>query len=259
MPMILFTIKKAFFDIWDHLFSIFFINVGFLGILSLDVYLLYFLRIHPLTFMFAIGLALVLPVLYIGAVSMIARDIVEYATPKFKDIGRYLREVWKAALAFCLFILIQAAIAVLIFPWYLKRGGIVGIVIPGILFWISLIWWCASQYYFPLRSQLDTKVSKILRKSLLLLFDNPLFTLVLALGTLLLLAVSVFTILLFPGIGAILVWHQAGLKLRLYKYDYLEDHPDAARDAIPWDELLTEERKNVGTRTLRNTFFPWKE
>ena len=49
------------------------------------------------------------------------------------------------------------------------------------------------------------------------------------------------------------------MKLRLYKYDYLEENPDAKRNDIPWDALLIDERERVGKRTLRGMIFPWKE
>jgi uncharacterized membrane protein YesL len=144
-------------------------------------------------------------------------------------------------------------------PTYIRMGNILGIIAGGLLFWLSVLWLLASQYYFPVRNRLDTNLKKVLRKSLLLCFDNTGFTLVLGLGTLLMLILSGFTAFLFPGIGSILLWHQVGLKLRLYKYTYLEEHPEAKRQKIPWDTLLQDERERVGPRTLRGMIFPWKE
>jgi hypothetical protein len=56
-----------------------------------------------------------------------------------------------------------------------------------------------------------------------------------------------------------LIWLQAGFKLRLLKYDYLENDSDANRKRIPWDALLIDERERVGKRSLRGMIFPWKE
>ena len=45
------------------------------------------------------------------------------------------------------------------------------------------------------------------------------------------------------------------LKNRGYK---ILDVP-AEKKHIPWKELVTEDRENVGPRTLKNFIFPWKE
>ncbi len=45
----------------------------------------------------------------------------------------------------------------------------------------------------------------------------------------------------------------------MFKYDYIEAHPDTDRKHLPWEELLFEEREKVGTRTLKGMIFPWKE
>ena len=92
----------------------------------------------------------------------------------------------------------------------------------------------------------------------LILLDNPLFTLSLMLTSLLISLLSVLTALLLPGIATVLLLTNAGLKLRLYKYDYLDQHPES-RKHIPWDMLLNEDRERVGKRTLKGMIFPWKE
>jgi hypothetical protein len=82
---------------------------------------------------------------------------------------------------------------------------------------------------------------------------------VVAVGSVAVLALSAFTALLIPGITGLLIWHQVALKIRLCKYDYLEENPDANRRQIPWDALLIDDRERVGKRTLRGMIFPWKE
>ena len=64
---------------------------------------------------------------------------------------------------------------------------------------------------------------------------------------------------MLPGISAVVLWISVGLKLRLYKYDYLEKNPEANRKKIPWDALLVADKDRVGKRTLRGMIFPWKE
>jgi Zn-dependent protease with chaperone function len=116
----------------------------------------------------------------------------------------------------------------------------------------------AFQYFFPLQARLERRFFKILKKMFLLLLDNPLFTFGLLLASLIILVLSVFTIFLLFGITTILLWWNVALKLRLYKYDHLEKHPDDRR-RIPWDALLVEDRERVGKRTLKGMIFPWKE
>ncbi|MFW5683534.1 MAG: hypothetical protein ACOC1I_01640, partial [Spirochaetota bacterium] len=127
------------------------------------------------------------------------------------------------------------------------------------LFWAILVWALAGQFYFPIRAQLDDKITKVLRKCFVIFFDNTVFAIVVGIGTIVVSAGSAFTAFLIPGIGGLLIWHQVALKLRLYKYDYLEEHPDANRKDIPWDALLIDEKDRVGKRTLRGMIFPWKE
>ena len=73
------------------------------------------------------------------------------------------------------------------------------------------------------------------------------------------LVVSFFTALLLPGIATIMLWWNIAFKLRLYKYDWLEQNPGANRRRVPWDALLVEDRERVGKRTLKGMIFPWKE
>ncbi len=89
--------------------------------------------------------------------------------------------------------------------------------------------------------------------------DNTFFSIFLGIYTIVILGVSFFTALLIPGISVILLAHQIALKLRLYKYDYLEENSEASRNKIPWEELLYEEKVRIGTRTIKGMIFPWKE
>ena len=82
------------------------------------------------------------------------------------------------------------------------------------------------------------------------------------LGAILISLLSVFTLSLFPGVTGLLLWFQVGLKLRMYKYDYLETiDPNEPRNKIkiPWDTLLATEKEQIGPRSLKGMFFPWKD
>jgi len=258
--MLLFMVKKAFFDMWDHFLSVVIMNLGF--ILLLTVPLLLPSVLVDLSVVAAIASQVIgglLVFIYAGAISLAARDIANYERPEFKKVLDYLKETWKSSLILGLIWLAVVLVVVIGVPVYANMGILLGLAAIVFLFWAILIWTLSSQFYFPIRAQLDDKVGKIIRKSFVIFFDNTFFTIALGIGSLVVIAGSMFTALLLPGITGLLIWHQVALRLRLYKYDYLEENPDANRKDIPWDALLIDEKERVGKRTLRGMIFPWKE
>ena len=257
--MIGFLIKKAFFDFWDNMIRVVILNLGFIVIIGIGVYLPYALRFSNLLSLIAFAVVLVGFNVYAGAASMMARDITDYKAPNFKDFKAYVGEVWKSTLVLSLITGLQVVIAFIAVPFYSSVGGVLGLGAVSLIFWVSIIWWLAAQYYFPILSRLDKGPKKILKKCFLILFDNTGFSIFLGIGSIATLAISVFTALLLPGVTGLLIWHQNALKLRLYKYDYLEEHPGTDKKYIPWDALLVEDRDKVGPRSLKGMIFPWKE
>jgi uncharacterized membrane protein YesL len=258
--MLMFMVKKAFFDMWDHFLAVVIMNLGFIVLLTVPLLLPSVLV--EISVFAAIGAQLIgglLIFVYCGAVSTAARDIANYERPEFKKIVGYLKETWKSSLVLGL---IWAAIVLVVlvgFPVYANMGNLLGLAAIVFLFWAILIWTLSSQYYLPIRAQLDTKIGKIIRKCFVVFFDNTIFSIVVGIGSVVVIAGSIFTALLLPGVTGLLIWHQVALKLRLYKYDYLEENADANRKDIPWDALLIDEKERVGKRTLRGMIFPWKE
>lgn len=252
-----FLIKKVFFDMWDHLLTIFLLNAGFILLLGGGFYLISIARYPALVFFLAFIVLLLLSV-YIGGAAMMAREMAHYRSPDISALGQYIKESWKAS---CVFggLLFPQLLLLFVIRWYFSLGTLFGFAIGSVLFWFNITWWIASQYYFPLLGQLEPNIKKIFRKCFLLMFDNTLFTLALALGVVVIVVLSSFIVFLIPGLGTLLLWHQAALKLRMYKYDYLEAHPEATRQKIPWNELLHDEQERLGKRTLRGMIFPWKE
>ena len=59
------------------------------------------------------------------------------------------------------------------------------------------------------------------------LFDNTGFTILIAIYDLVLIALSVLCIGFFPSVAGLLIANTNALRLRLYKYDYLEQHPES--------------------------------
>lgn len=258
--MLMFMVKKAFFDMWDHFLSVVLMNLGFIVLLTIPLLLpsvLVDLSVYAALASQVVGGLIAF--VYAGTISMAARDIANYERPEFKKVVEYFKETWKSSLVLGVIWAAVVLIIVVGFPVYANMGNLLGLAAIVFLFWALVIWTLASQFYFPVRAQLDTKIGKVIRKSFIIFFDNTFFAIIAGIGSLLIIVGSVFTALLIPGIAGLLIWHQVGLKLRLLKYDYLEENPDANRRQIPWDALLIDERERVGKRTLRGMIFPWKE
>jgi len=144
-------------------------------------------------------------------------------------------------------------------PFYAAQSDFISIIGMGLVFWLVLFWLIISQYFLPLNAQIENRIPKLFKKSFILFMDNPGLSFLMGLVSLLIIAVSIFTLSLFPGFTGLLLWHQVCMKLVMYKYDYLELNPKTPRKNIPWEELLFEEKEKIGKRTLRNMIFPWKD
>ncbi|PID55800.1 hypothetical protein CSB45_14400 [candidate division KSB3 bacterium] len=256
--MLLFLIKKTFFDMWDHLMSIILLNFGAILLLGGIFYLIHFAYgIRPCLFWSSVVFGLLVCCLYLAAMSSLMGNAAAFQSIEFHDVLPSLKTSWPVSMMFAAFLLIQAVLVFAI-VWYLSLKSLIGIAAAGTLFWASLILILSSQFLFPLWDQVNGKFTAVPSRCLMLFFDNPGFSLFLALGSLMLLLLSTFTAFLFPGLATVLLWYHAGLRLRLYKYDYLEKHPEASRTRIPWNELLAVDRDRVGPRSLRGMIFPWK-
>ncbi|HOX31695.1 MAG TPA: hypothetical protein PLB91_05150 [Spirochaetales bacterium] len=254
-----FFIKKAFFDGWDHLFTLFLMNLGFVALIALGL-LVPGAAGAPAWLGIAIGLAAFLALaIWWSTCAFALVAVADYGSVAFGDLLPAFRKAWLPGLQLGL---IGAGAGFLLsigLPFYLSRGGIAGALAAGVLFWCAVILCLALQYYVPLRARLGGGLRKNLRKSLILFFDNPFFSAFLFLYNLLSLVLSFFLALLLPGFAGMALAGDVALRLRLYKYDWLEANPGSKRGEIPWDELLAEDRELVGPRTLKGMIFPWKE
>ncbi len=258
--MIGFTVKKAFFDLWDNFLPAALVNLGFIFVLVVPLTLPFEAapRSIPLAYLLlAVGVVLVF--LYMGVASAFAKAVVTREPLSWSAVPGYLRRTWKVSLpfgvaTFAVWFLLGIAV-----PTYAAMGTFLGSAAMALLLWSAILWFLSSRYILPAALQTECGFGKAVKKSFLLFFDNTGFTIALFFGSLVIAGVSVFTVLLFPGLAGLLVWHQTALKLRMLKYDYLEQNPETPRGGIPWDALLQEEREILGKRTLKGTIFPWKE
>ncbi len=258
-PMIGFLIKKTFFDLWDNLFRIALVNLGFVLSAAIPILLPTVLADIPLLALAVIILGTFWCVLYLVATALSVKSISDYGSFGFTDFFANLKEGIPTAILLSLAALFWLLLAYVALPFYAKLGTMVGLFAASLVFWTLVIILMAFQYILPICARLDKKTGKILKKSFILFFDNPGFSLFVFLHNTVIFALSLFLAFLAPGPAGILLFLDEALRLRLLKYDWLEAHPDANRRHIPWEELLAEDREKTGTRSFRSFIFPWKD
>lgn len=256
-----FLIKKTFFNFWDNLGIILIINLGYLIVLAAPVSLFFvlpqegYLAVKALILFLAAVLCLFWTSLSFG----ITANIINYDKNSFKTVKQHFFETAPSAAVFGLILILYPLFFSFALPFYLSMESFAGFLVFFLILWLSVFFLLTSQFFFPIRNLLEKNTAKAIKKSFLIFIDNPGFSLALFLGSLLIIILSLFTALLFPGIGFVLVWLNSGLKLRLFKYDFKGIPGNERKRAIPWDELLTEEKEMLGKRSFKNLLFPWKE
>jgi hypothetical protein len=260
--MIGFFFKKTFFDGWDNLFALVLLNVVFVALAAIGF-------LVPAVASAPNWLALVAGVIALGAgavwwsASVFAlKEVADFHSVKMEDVRAALRGAIFPGLQLGLILAALWFLLSIGLPFYLGHGGLAGALAAGVLFWFALTALLSLQYYIPLRARLGGGFGKNIRKSFIFFFDNPLFSLFLALYNTVSLALSGFLAFLVPGFAGLALALDCAVRLRLYKYDWLEKNPGVSRGerrAVPWEELLAEDKELVGKRTIRGMIFPWKE
>jgi len=260
--MIGFLIKKTFFDLWDNMFRIILVNLGFIISLAIPIILPGYMPIPILAIAVAV-IGVLWCGVYLAAAALSVKAISDYRIFGFAEFKANLKEGWKAGMILCLAGLIFFLVIRVIIPFYLDMNSPVGILLAAVIFWMLMMALVSLQFFLAIRARLDTRPLKIIKKCFIIFFDNPGFSIFSLLYTLVTLVVSLVLALLIPGPAGLLLFLDEGLRLRLLKYDWLDANPPAAgspkRRKIPWDALLIEEREKTGSRTFRNFIFPWKD
>ena len=271
--MIGFLIRKTFYDIWDNMFRLILVNLGFIVSLTIPIILPGFMPI-PILAILTSAIGVLWCCVYLSATALSVKAISDHGVFGFADFTANLKAGWPAGIVlglagFFLFIVIRIVI-----PFYLDMNSLVGLLLGAVIFWTLVPAFISFQFFLAIRARLAVKPIKIIKKCFIIFFDNPGFSIFSVLYTLVTLVLSLIFALLLPGPAGLLLFLDEGLRLRLLKYDWLEAVskevstsgdaiPPAAdsprRRAIPWDALLIEEREKTGTRTFRNFIFPWKD
>ena len=260
--MIGFLIRKNFYDLWDNMFRIVLLNLGFIASLAIPIFIPGIIPI-PLLSIAALAVGILWCCIYLSAVALSVKAISDYGSFGFADFWANIKAGWKAGIAMAIIGFLIITIIIYAIPFYLPRFGIFGFLLAAVIFWTMALFVVSIQFFLAIRSRLDTKILKITKKCLIIFFDNPGFAIFTLLHTLVTIVLSMLLAFLIPGPAGILLFLDQALRLRLLKYDWLEANPDTEnprkRRAIPWDAILIEEREKTGTRSLRSFIFPWKD
>ena len=271
-----FFLKKNFCTIWDNMLHTILINIPMLLLSLLGYYFCSRMAglqggggLGNLGLMVSVTICCIVWSIIFLAEGENAAMVSKYDTPKYtlflKQIPHCIKD--GILLGLCHAILILAVLISM--PYYFKiwmpmdgsEGSLFGLLMMSCVFWVVLISSLAIQWILPIRSLMHNNFRKCLKKSFIIFFDNPIFSVGVALVNLFNLVFSVVSMGIIDGPATIAITSTNALKLRLYKYDWLEVNPGltkAQRKQVPWEDLLFKERTLLGNRTLRSLIFPWR-
>jgi hypothetical protein len=247
------------------MFKMVVINLGFVLITGIPIFLpgLVSRFVGSMEIPF-IGIGILLCSIYFASVTFTIKSVSDYGNFRLVDIFINIKYTWKAGLVMGLFVFLLFYVITIILPFYMSIKSSFGLVLAAIVFWVTIFGLTSFQFYFTVYSRLGGKIGKSIKKCMLISLDNTGFALFLFIHNLIvillpLLGPFMMFVFLFPGLAGILLYLDEALRLRLFKYDWLEANPDANRRKIPWEELIVEEREKTGHRSFKNFIFPWRD
>jgi hypothetical protein len=253
-----FLIRKTVYDLWDNMFRIVLVNLGFIALLAVPILVPGLFESLALEITFHIVGVLCCSV-YLATAALSVKSISDYGSFGFGDFFRNLKEAWPAGLVMGFLVLVVSALVTVDVRVYMSLDSLAGPVLTSFVLWTAIFALLSFQFYFAVRARLGTNLLKVFRKCLIIFFDNTGLAVFSLLHNIIALILSALLAFLFPGPCGILLFLDEALRLRILKYDWLEANPGANRRKIPWDALLIDEREKTGTRTFRNFIFPWKD
>ena len=258
--MIGFFIKKAFFDGWDNLIGLVLFNIGYIAAAFIAFYLAASVgQINGLAGWGVIILALLVLSILMGGTAATAHSYSDYRREGWAEFRQGIKRNIRHSLLYFLIIFLMVANLVLIIPFYASFGNMFGTVLSVVMIWVEVILFLALPYYFPLMNLLPAdRPLKTFRKCFLILGGNMGFSIFFLVYRIICLAISVFTLGIVPGMTGMQLASQDAMKLLMFKYDYLEENPDADQKHLSWDDILYDEKEKVGPRSLKSMIFPWK-
>lgn len=261
--MIWFFIKKNFCDGWDNLLYLALFNLILIALVSGAFFAVSALiDISVIAALSASAFFICIFNISLLAFSNAALHLADFKSVSIKETFAELSHTWKAGLLFGILVLLLIFVGAVVLPFYFGMGNMIGFALGSVIFWIFVVAILSLQWFMPLYSYFGGSVIKNVKKSFILFFDNTGFSIFMFIYSCIVFALSGFLGFMAPGITGVILGYNNALRLRMYKYDWLEEHtdipPKEARRSIPWDELIAEDRETLGPRDLKSFIFPWK-
>lgn len=271
--MFKFFFKKNFVDIWENLFYVILINF-FKVVVSAGTFVCvsYAFSYLPLDerFINIVSFVLILITSFVVCVMIFAggENAVKVADFKaasyvefFRQIPKVLKDSFYGAVLFTIVYVVGKVSLPYYLNFWIETENIFFLILAAVIFWLLFMSVLAFQWLLPVRSIMHNNFLKCVKKCYLLLIDNFGFTFALFLVNILNLALTVVTFGLVPGFNGIEITVVNALRLRLYKYDWIEVNPGmtkAERKDVPWDELLMRDKETLGPHPFKAIFKPWR-
>jgi hypothetical protein len=196
-------------------------------------------------------------------VASVMKNISDYRHPGLEDLFLGVKESFMPALVFFAALIFVFFVVRFTIPLYLKMDNMIGMAAAVFLCWICLFIASSIQFYPAVYYRLGKRPLKSIKKCFIIFFDNAGFCFFILFFN----AILAVFILLFPGCNSLFT--DEALRLRLLKYDWLDEQKlkqnsgvhwqERRKIKIPWKELLAEEKEKTGNRTWKSFIFPWKD
>lgn len=257
--MIGFLIKKSFFDGWDNLIPSFLYNIICMGMVALYVFIAGALEEASIGIFFAVTSAFLLFYVFFNfGLAGVTFNWGHYQ-------GTWGRGFFDAVKKHILHIMVFYLIAVFVFfdiaiimPSYLASQNFVALFLVFVQIWVVLFIALAMQYYIPLCMFLEgRKPFFILKQCFVLTFDNLGYTFFVGIKTVFDFLLSALSFFFIPGLSFISLSHIDAVKLLHLRYRYADEHKCSKKDVNLY-EMFEEERNDLGPRSIRAMFKPWK-
>lgn len=264
-----FFLKKNFCDIWDNLLYLILTNIVPVAVIVGSYFAVTMssaVNSYLPNLVFVACSAVLMAVLFAWGAN--ARKIADFNSPKWSLFLSSLRKCFPVGALLGALLAVLALVVRASFMFYLGmflgKGSIIGVLFAAFIGWFFLITVMAMQWFVPLYFlQEDNTFLKNLKKAFIVYFDNAGFSFIMLVHNLILLALTVLTFGLVPGLNGITLSCTNACRLRLYKYDWFDEHPEYLNDRekrsdIPWDELIADDKESLGERKISSFIFPWR-
>jgi MFS family permease len=247
------------YDLWDNLFKIILLNLGFLCLVVLVLTVPSWPAFYPLLGAAAFVVLVFFAFVYLCAAAFVLKEVSGYRSFGAGDFFGALKSAWRSGLVLGGLFLAGFFVVRFAIPFYLALGGIAGAVFAAICFWTVVVLAGAFQFLPAVFSRLEKRPLKAVKKCLMIFFDNVAFSFF----SLFFIGVLSLPVIFFPAFP--LLYLDEALRLRLLKYDRFpvpedkaDGDPKAGKRKIPWNEILAEEMEKTGKRTWKDFVFPWR-